>query len=137
MDTSLLYGVIGALGGILIGGLAVWLFIAQKLNQKEQELQHINRQLAASDEKNIHLSEWKMEYERLDQELRTLRDINREQEAELREITTRFEQSQLANEEKQRLLQNSEQRLTIQFENLANRIFEQNERRASEQQQKA
>ncbi|SUC77864.1 Uncharacterised protein [Providencia stuartii] len=51
MDTSLLYGVIGALGGILIGGLAVWLFIAQKLNQKEQELQHINRQLAASDEK--------------------------------------------------------------------------------------
>lgn len=78
-----------------------------------------------------------MEYERLDQELRTLRDINREQEAELREITTRFEQSQLANEEKQRLLQNSEQRLTIQFENLANRIFEQNERRASEQQQKA
>ncbi|MFG0223420.1 DNA recombination protein RmuC [Providencia stuartii] len=137
MDTSLLYGVIGALGGILIGGLAVWLFIAQKLNQKEQELQHINRQLAASDEKNIHLSEWKMEYERLDQELRTLRDINREQEAELREITTRFEQSQLANEEKQRLLQNSEQRLTIQFENLANRIFEQNERRASEQQQKS
>ncbi|SUC77863.1 DNA recombination protein rmuC [Providencia stuartii] len=78
-----------------------------------------------------------MEYERLEQELRTLRDINREQEAELREITTRFEQSQLANEEKQRLLQNSEQRLTIQFENLANRIFEQNERRASEQQQKS
>ncbi|ELX8379743.1 DNA recombination protein RmuC [Providencia vermicola] len=137
MDTSLLYGVIGALGGILIGGLAVWFSIAQKLSQKEQELQQVNRQLAASDEKNIHLSEWKMEYERLDQELRTLRDINREQEAELREITTRFEQNQLANEEKQRLLQNSEQRLTTQFENLANRIFEQSERRVSEQQQKS
>ncbi|MCW2256442.1 DNA recombination protein RmuC [Providencia alcalifaciens] len=137
MDTSLLYGVIGALGGVLVGGLAVWFSIAQKLSQKEQDFQQINRQLAASDEKNIHLSEWKNEYDRLDQELRTQRDINREQEAELREISTRFEQNQLANEEKQRLLQSSEQRLTIQFENLANRIFEQNERRASEQQQKS
>ncbi len=69
--------------------------------------------------------------------MRTQRDINREQEAELREVITRFEQNQLANEEKQRILQNSEQRLTAQFENLANRIFEQNERRASEQQQKS
>lgn len=137
MDTSILYGVIGALGGVLVGGLAVWFSIAQKLSQKEQDFQQINRQLAASDEKNIHLSEWKNEYDRLDQELRTQRDINREQEAELREISTRFEQNQLANEEKQRLLQSSEQRLTTQFENLANRIFEQSERRASEQQQKS
>lgn len=137
MDTSLLYAVIGALSGVLVGGLATWFSIAQKITQKDQELQQLNRQLAASDEKNIHLAQWKEEYERLDQELRTQRDINREQEAELREVITRFEQSQLANEEKQRILQNSEQRLTAQFENLANRIFEQNERRASEQQQKS
>ncbi|HEM6847139.1 DNA recombination protein RmuC [Providencia rettgeri] len=137
MDTSLLYAVIGALSGVLVGGLATWFSIAQKITQKDQELQQLNRQLAASDEKNIHLAQWKEEYERLDQELRTQRDINREQEAELREVITRFEQNQLANEEKQRILQNSEQRLTAQFENLANRIFEQNERRASEQQQKS
>jgi len=137
VDTSLLYAVIGALSGVLVGGLATWFSIAQKITQKDQELQQLNRQLAASDEKNIHLAQWKEEYERLDQELRTQRDINREQEAELREVITRFEQNQLANEEKQRILQNSEQRLTAQFENLANRIFEQNERRASEQQQKS
>ncbi|AXH62899.1 DNA recombination protein RmuC [Providencia huaxiensis] len=137
MDTSLLYAVIGALSGVLVGGLATWFSIAQKIAQKDQELQQLNRQLAASDEKNIHLAQWKEEYDRLDQELRTQRDINREQEAELREVITRFEQNQLANEEKQRILQNSEQRLTAQFENLANRIFEQNERRASEQQQKS
>lgn len=137
MDTSLLYAVIGALSGVLVGGLATWFSIAQKITQKDQELQQLNRQLAASDEKNIHLAQWKEEYERLDQELRTQRDINREQEAELREVITCFEQNQLANEEKQRILQNSEQRLTAQFENLANRIFEQNERRASEQQQKS
>lgn len=92
--------------------------------------------ITASDEKNVHLAQWKEECDKLDQELRTQRDINREQEAELREVMTRFEQAQLANEEKQRILQNSEQRLTAQFENLANRIFEQNERRASEQHQK-
>nr|WP_244974812.1 DNA recombination protein RmuC [Providencia huaxiensis] len=125
------------MSGILVGGLATWFSIAQKIAQKDQELQQLNRQLAASDEKNIHLAQWKEEYDRLDQELRTQRDINREQEAELREVITRFEQNQLANEEKQRILQNSEQRLTAQFENLANRIFEQNERRASEQQQKS
>nr|WP_247605253.1 DNA recombination protein RmuC [Providencia rettgeri] len=125
------------MSGVLIGGLATWFSIAQKITQKDQELQQLNRQLAASDEKNIHLAQWKEEYDRLDQELRTQRDINREQEAELREVITRFEQNQLANEEKQRILQNSEQRLTAQFENLANRIFEQNERRASEQQQKS
>ncbi|GAB1441051.1 hypothetical protein MASR2M36_38360 [Providencia sp.] len=135
MDTSLLYAVIGVLSGILVGGLATWLSIAQKIGQKDQELQQVNRQ-HASDEKSIHLAQWKEEYDKLDQELRTQRDINREQEAELREVITRFEQNQLANEEKQRILQNSEQRLTAQFENLANRIFEQNERRASEQQQK-
>ncbi|KLN47189.1 DNA recombination protein RmuC [Providencia rettgeri] len=137
MDTSLLYAVIGALSGVLVGGLASWFSIAQKIAQKDQELQQAYRQLAASDEKNMHLAQWKEEYDRLDQELRTQRDINREQEAELREVITRFEQNQLANEEKQRILQNSEQRLTAQFENLANRIFEQNERRASEQQQKS
>ncbi|HFF1655987.1 TPA: DNA recombination protein RmuC [Providencia rettgeri] len=137
MDTSLLYAVIGALSGILVGGLATWFSIAQKIAHKDQELQQAYRQLAASDEKNVHLAQWKEEYDRLDQELRTQRDINREQEAELREVITRLEQNQLANEEKQRILQNSEQRLTTQFENLANRIFEQNERRASEQQQKS
>ncbi len=137
MDTSLLYAVIGVLSGILIGGLAAWFSIAQKITQKDQELQNSHRQLVVSEEKNRYLSQWKEEYDRLDQELRTQRDINREQEAELREVITRFEQSQLANEEKQRILQNSEQRLTAQFENLANRIFEQSERRASEQQQKS
>ncbi len=137
MDTSLLYVVIGVLSGILIGGLAAWFPIAQKITQKDQELQNSHHQLVASEEKNRYLAQWKEEYDRLDQELRTQRDINREQEAELREVITRFEQSQIANEEKQRILQNSEQRLTAQFENLANRIFEQSERRASEQQQKS
>ncbi len=131
MDTSLLYAVIGLLCGILLGAIGVWLSIAQKISQKEYELRELNSLLAASEEKNIHLTHWKEESDRLDQELRTQRDINREQEAELRETLARLEQAHLSFEEKQRLLLNSEQRLTTQFENLANRIFEQNERRTT------
>lgn len=103
-----------------------------KINDKDNELREVSRLLAMSEEKNIHLTHWKDESIRLDQELRTQRDINREQEVELREIATRLEQTQLAYEEKQRILINSEQRLNTQFENLANRIFEQNERRTTE-----
>ncbi len=65
--------------------------------------------------------------------MRAQREINSAQEAELREVTIRLEETRLATEEKQRLLLNSEQRLTTQFENLANRIFEQTGRRADEQ----
>ncbi len=132
VDTSLLYAVIGTLCGILLGAIVVWWSISQKINDKDNELREVSRLLAMSEEKNIHLTHWKDESIRLDQELRTQRDINREQEVELREIATRLEQTQLAYEEKQRILINSEQRLNTQFENLANRIFEQNERRATE-----
>ncbi|MBO1929283.1 hypothetical protein J4731_14010 [Providencia rettgeri] len=34
MDTSLLYAVIGALSGVLVGGLATWFSIAQKLRKR-------------------------------------------------------------------------------------------------------
>ncbi len=57
MDTSLLYAVIGALSGVLVGGLATWFSIAQNC-AKDQELQQLNRQLAASDEKTSTL-QWK------------------------------------------------------------------------------
>ncbi|MGP1954949.1 MAG: DNA recombination protein RmuC, partial [Arsenophonus sp. NC-QC1-MAG3] len=76
---------------------------------------------------------WKDKCEQRDQELRSQREINHNQEIELREMMTRLEEIRLAFEEKHQLLLNSEQRLNVQFENLANRIFEQNERRALEQ----
>lgn len=105
----------------------------QQLRQSELEQRNLHSQLAANSEKLQQFAHWRNECEQLNQELRTQREINSAQEAELREVTIRLEETRLATEEKQRLLLNSEQRLTTQFENLANRIFEQTGRRADEQ----
>ncbi|MBC8948059.1 DNA recombination protein RmuC [Xenorhabdus sp. TS4] len=132
MDIQWLYMLIGGLGGLLGGGIFVWLSVQQRIQQKEQELRELYSQLAVSHEKLEQSHYWRTECDQLNQELRAQREINSVQEAELRELSTRLEETRLAAEEKQRLLINSEQRLSTQFENLANRIFEQNQRRTDE-----
>ncbi len=133
VDIQLLYAIIAFLIGILFGGSVIWLLIAHKINKKEFELQNFYSIQGSYEEKITHLEYWKVECEQREQELRLQKEINHNQEVELREVMTRLEEIRLAFEEKHQLLLNSEQRLNVQFENLANRIFEQNERRASEQ----
>lgn len=108
---------------------------AQLLTQKqnEQELRQLHGSLAAAGEKLHQLNHWRGETEQLNRELRNQLEINASQEAELREVSIRLEETRMAAEEKQRLLVNSEQRLNAQFENLANRIFENSGRRVDEQ----
>ncbi|WP_387466608.1 DNA recombination protein RmuC [Photorhabdus tasmaniensis] len=118
---------------MLSGGALVWLSIHQRIQQQELELRELSSQLAVANEKLEQSVYWRVECEQLNQELRAQREINNVQESELREVTTRLEESRLAAEEKQRLLINSELRLNTQFENLANRIFEQTGRRTDEQ----
>ncbi|MCK3669063.1 DNA recombination protein RmuC [Photorhabdus noenieputensis] len=124
---------IGTLGGLLGGGILVWFSVHQRIQQQELELRKLDSQLAVANEKLEQSTYWRVECEQLNQELRAQREINSVQESELREVTTRLEESRLAAEEKQRLLINSELRLNTQFENLANRIFEQTGRRTDEQ----
>ncbi|WP_420864688.1 DNA recombination protein RmuC [Photorhabdus australis] len=118
---------------MLGGGAIVWFCVYQRIQQQELEFRELNSQLAVANEKLEQLAYWRVECEQLNQELRAQREINSVQESELREVTTRLEESRLAAEEKQRLLINSELRLNTQFENLANRIFEQAGRRTDEQ----
>jgi len=105
----------------------------QQMRQNDMELRNLHSQLAAGHEKLQQLNHWRNECELLNQELRAQREVNSAQEAELREVTIRLEETRMAAEEKQRLLINSEQRLTTQFENLANRIFEHSGRKVDEQ----
>ena len=84
----------------------------QQLRQSELELRNLHSQLAAGHEKLQQLNHWRNECELLNQELRAQREVNSAQEAELREVTIRLEETRMAAEEKQRLLINSEQRLT-------------------------
>lgn len=109
----------------------------QKQQQEQQnsqiELRDMHVRLAALQEKTQQQLLWHEECERLNQELRSLQSVNNALEVELREMSTRLEETRFAADEKQRLLINSEQRLTVQFENLANRIFEQSGRKVDEQ----
>jgi len=105
----------------------------QTQQQQERELRQLHGASAAAQEKLTQLDHWRSEATQLNNELRNQLEINSAQEAELREVTIRLEESRLAAEEKQRLLINSEQRLNAQFENLANRIFENSNRRVDEQ----
>lgn len=105
----------------------------QSQKQNELELRQLHGAMSAAQEKLHHLDHWRNEAEQLNRELRNQLEINSAQEAELREVTIRLEETRLAAEEKQRLLVNSEQRLNTQFENLANRIFENSGRRVDEQ----
>ncbi|MCL2893518.1 DNA recombination protein RmuC [Brenneria tiliae] len=105
----------------------------QRQRDHELALRNLHGQLAAGQEKLQQLAQLREECVQLNQELRALREVNSAQEAELREVTIRLEETRMAAEEKQRLLMNSEQRLTTQFENLANRIFEHSGRKVDEQ----
>ncbi|UQY43895.1 DNA recombination protein RmuC [Erwinia sp. PK3-005] len=105
----------------------------QQQQLREKELRQLHGALTAAQEKLQHFDYWRNECEQLSRELRNQLEVNSAQEAELREVTIRLEETRLAAEEKQRLLANSEQRLSAQFENLANRIFEQSGRRVDEQ----
>jgi DNA recombination protein RmuC len=107
------------------------------LSESQAECHRLHTQLVTVQERLeqqiASRNEWREECEKLNQELRMLREVNSSQEAEIRELTIRLEETRLSAEEKQRLLVNSEQRLNTQFENLANRIFEQSSQRADRQ----
>lgn len=107
--------------------------LQQQGHQREQELRQLHGALSGANERLQQLDYWRGESEQLTRELRNQLEINSAQEAELREVTIRLEETRFAAEEKQRLLTHSEQRLSAQFENLANRIFENSHRRVDEQ----
>lgn len=107
--------------------------LQQQQQQRETELRQLHGSLSGAQERLQQLDYWRSECEQLNRELRNQLEVNSAQEAELREVTTRLEETRFAAEEKQRLLTHSEQRLSAQFENLANRIFANSGRLVDEQ----
>lgn len=114
------------LAGVIVGALLAGLWAAKRQAMLQGQLMIARQQLE-------HQQHWHDECQRLDQELQTLRQANSEQAAQLREKITQLEMEQKHAQEKQQQMRESEQRLTGQFENLANRIFESSHRRVDEQ----
>ncbi|WP_457913756.1 DNA recombination protein RmuC [Candidatus Gillettellia adelgis] len=109
----------------------------EKIYQNEMELHNLHDQLSTAREKLQQLNHWRNAYKSINQELQAQREINSAQKGELQAVSIQLEETRMASEEKQRLLITSEQRLTTQFENLANRIFEYSGRKVDEQNKKS
>ncbi len=124
-------------GGLAVGGLTGWLLASLRAARHMADEQAAHRdvygELMATRQQLVQSQHWQEEYEQLNQELRNQLDINRIQEADLREMATRLEENRIHTEDKHRQMINSEQRLSEQFENLANRIFSQSHQRMDEQ----
>ncbi|MCW9572284.1 DNA recombination protein RmuC [Klebsiella oxytoca] len=134
MDISIIISAVVALAvGLIVGWLATKAHADQIRADLIEERRELDIELSATRQRLVQESHWREECELLNNELRSLREINASLEADLREVTTRLESTQLHAEDKIRQMVNSEQRLSEQFENLANRIFEHSNRRVDEQ----
>ncbi|WHP31170.1 DNA recombination protein RmuC [Trabulsiella odontotermitis] len=131
--TIILSAVVALMAGILLGWLVERSRSAQQQADMLAEQRDLFGELSAARQQLAHSDHWRDECELLNNELRNLREINASLEADLREVTTRLESTQIHAEDKLRQMVNSEQRLSEQFENLANRIFEHSNRRVDEQ----
>ena len=133
MDISILIYAVVALVSVGVGWLIASYQHAQQKADQLTEREEMVAELSAVKQQLAQSGHWRDECELLNNEVRNLRDINTSLEADLREVTTRLESTQLHAEDKIRQMINSEQRLSEQFENLANRIFEHSNRRVDEQ----
>jgi chaperonin cofactor prefoldin len=128
VDISVIFYAVVALVSVGGGWLIASYQHAQQKAEQLAEREEIVAELSAAKQQIAQSAHWRDECELLNNELRNLRDINTSLEADLREVTTRLESTQLHAEDKIRQMMNSEQRLSEQFENLANRIFEHSNR---------
>lgn len=97
------------------------------------ELRQMHARLAAALEKMRHFEALKNEKQYLTEQLENARSANAGLEADLREQEARHFEEQKAADEKITLLETAEERLRVQFESLANRLFEQKTRTVDEQ----
>ena len=111
-NTNLIIALIGILIGIILGGLIIWLILRQKINFLEEKLEDDLILLETSNEEKMELLETNfaetLEYER--------------SKALLKEEYL---------QEKIDLLENSKERLKLEFENLANKLFEENTKKST------
>lgn len=95
-------------------------------DNKNQQWQQLSLSLAVTEEKLNQLQDKNSDFQFLQQQLI-------DSKTEKAELQTRWEEQQKNTQEKIQLLQDTENKLKIQFENLANKIFEDRSKQFSEQ----
>ena len=97
------------------------------------ELRQMHGRLAAALEKMRHFEALNNEKQYLTEQLENSRMANAGLEADLREQEARHFEEQRAADDKIALLENAEERLRVQFESLANKMFEHKTRTVDQQ----
>lgn len=124
-------GSIGFVFGMLLSRLLLRQHIRRstelesQLSIKCEEQQTLAVKLAVSEEKLANFQGRDQEHQRLQQQLIDAKTV-------AAELQTRLQEQKKNSEEKIQLLVNAENQLKIQFENLANRIFEERSKQFSE-----
>lgn len=109
--------------------------IEKKLQKKLQIIYELNNKLSITEERLKLLNHYHQKYIQSQHELQNQITLNHKQELKLKELIIRLEEYELITKEKQKLLIENEKTLTMQFENLANRIFTQHGHTINEQHQ--
>jgi DNA recombination protein RmuC len=115
---------------ILILGLLLSTILLYLKNQNQ------NIKIVTLNERVNSLSDIKGELESLSSKLETTQDEKHKLEIDISKYQTLLNEQDRSMQEKLKLLSNSENRLKVEFENLANRIFTSNSQKFSEQNQK-
>ncbi|KFA59634.1 DNA recombination protein RmuC [Gilliamella apicola] len=129
-----MFGVLGLSEWIaIIIGIVSFILLVLLLKSQltiNSQNQLFDLQLAQKKEENQSLV---FQVKQLEHELAQHRQQNLAQNVKISELKTRLEETLNATHERQTILEQSEQRLTTQFENLANRIFEHSGKKIEQQ----
>lgn len=129
-----MFGALGLTQWIAIIMTVIALILLIVVIKSKLTINNINQlvelQLSQKNHENQSLTE---KLQQLENELNQYRLQYVTQNATITELKTRLEETRSSAYEKQSILEQSEQRLTTQFENLANRIFEQSGKRIEQQ----
>lgn len=96
-----------------------------QLSQYQDKLYESERKLGEFHQQSIQLNEAKVQYQNLKNELHGMQKENASLQAKFEGLQASVAQERKGFDEKLNLLENAEAKLNTQFENLANKIFEQ------------
>lgn len=133
MDNLNILAIVSALLGLILGGLIVWLILRQKINLLEEKLIFSEASISKLENDLIFQKDSNIEKAEL-LESKFLDNL------EFERTKSNLQQEQLRNEfaikeenlkEKIELLENSKESLKQEFENLANKLFEENTKKSN------
>jgi DNA recombination protein RmuC len=111
---------------IIVALVGVIVYLYKKLNDKNITLAKYEQQVVYLNDMQAKVNQLENLLYKKTEELTTLKE-------KYSKVKTQLEEQNKATNEKLNLLQNSEQKLKIEFENLANKIFEHNSKNFNEQ----